>query len=139
MKPIRQLPTERTGVTLYGQTTTFLPAGTKFRCLRDQIIVRVTNWQPSKIVEVVREGRPLCGVVVAAGPGCYPIRYNRDRSRCWPSRAFRRTEVRPGDEVELGGLELQGYGFLQIMVGGELHVVCREEDVCGIRDLPRSA
>jgi hypothetical protein len=39
------------------------------------------------------------------------------------------TEVKPGDLVEVGGLELNGYQFPQVTIGSELHVVCQEQDV----------
>lgn len=106
---------------------------TTVRPLRDGILVKVTAWTPSKILEVEYHGKPLRGVVVRTGPGCYPKRYNRDRSRTWDSKAFRRCEVKVGDTVELGGLELRGYDFTQVLIGNELHVLCREEDVVGIK------
>lgn len=113
----------------------YLPAGTKLRPLRDQIIVRALKWEPSAIIEVVDQTRKtLRGVVVAVGPGCYPKRYNKDRSKMWDSRAFRPTEVKVGDVVELGGLEINGYLFQTLVIGTELHVLCREEDVCVVRD-----
>lgn len=100
------------------------------RPLRDQLIVKPLKWEPSKIIEVVSSKRkPLRGVVVAAGPGCYPKLYNKDRSKSWDSAVFRPCEVKVGDMVELGGLEIDGYLFPQVMLGNEPHVICREADV----------
>jgi len=105
----------------------------RLRPLRDHIIVKPLNWEPSRVIIVAGDKRkPLRGVIVAVGPGCYPKRYNKDRSKTWDSTAFRRTEVKVGDTVELGGLEIDGYLFPTVMIGNELHVIAREEDVAGI-------
>jgi co-chaperonin GroES (HSP10) len=111
----------------------YLPAGTKLRPLRDQIVVKPLNWEPSKIIAIAGDKRkPLRGVVVAVGPGCYPKIYNKDRSKVWDSKQFRPCDVKVGDTVELGGLELDGYLFPTIMIGNERHVLCREADVAGV-------
>jgi co-chaperonin GroES (HSP10) len=108
---------------MVGETETLRP-------LRDQIIVKPLKWEPSKIIEVVGSKRkPLRGVVIAAGPGHYPKIYNKDRSKSWDSTQFLRCEVKPGDVVELGGLEIDGYLFPQLLIGNEAHVICREADV----------
>ena len=121
------------GVVIDRTCTDILPPGTKLRPLRDQIIVKPLAWEPSKTIQIAGDTRkPLRGTVVAVGPGCYPKRYNRDRSKTWDSKAFRRTEVKVGDMVELGGLELGGYRFQQVVMDNELHVICREEDVTGV-------
>jgi co-chaperonin GroES (HSP10) len=121
------------GVRLDRQTTDLIPKEAKIRPLRDHIIVKPLEWNPSKTIKVYGSTRkPLRGVVVAAGPGHYPKKYNQDRSKTWDSKAFRHTEVKPGDIVELGGLEVDGYSFPQILIGNELHLIAREEDVCGV-------
>lgn len=106
--------------------------GTKIRPLRDHLVVKVTEWRPSEVLQVEYHGKPLRGTVTAVGPGCYPKRYNVGRSKTWDSKAFRRCDVRVGDTVELGGLEIRGYDFPQVLIGNELHVICREEDVTGV-------
>jgi hypothetical protein len=113
----------------------YLPAGTRLRPLRDQIYVKPLNWEPSKLIQIAGDKRkPLRGVVVFAGPGCYPKIYNKDRSKVWESKAFRPCEVKPGDVVELGGLEIDGYLFPTVVIGTETLVQCREVDVCLVRD-----
>lgn len=130
---MKALPVESTGIELDRSRTDVLPPGATLRPLRDQIVVRPLEWKPSSIIAIAgNDRRPLRGVVVAAGPGCYPKRYNRDRSKTWPSAQFRPTQVKVGDTVELGGLELGGYMFPQIMIDNVMHVICREEDVTGI-------
>jgi co-chaperonin GroES (HSP10) len=111
----------------------YLPADTKLRPLRDHIVVKPLKWEPSKIIEIAGDKRkPLRGVVVAVGPGCYPKLYNKDRSKTWDSRQFRPCDVKVGDTVELGGLEIDGYLFPKIVIGNEVHVLCREADVAGV-------
>ncbi len=123
---------QASGVRLERNKTDVIAAGETLRPLRDQIIVKPLNWQPSKILAVVSHAKPLRGIVTAVGPGCYPWRYNADRSKRWASKAFRPTQVKVGDTVELGGLEIGGYSFPQVVIGGETHIICREEDVTGI-------
>ncbi len=123
----------KSGVRLDRTGTDVAPAHTTLRPLRDHIVVKPLEWKPSKIIHIAGDSRkPLRGVVVAVGPGVYPWRYNRDRSKRWESRQFRPTEVKPGDTVELGGLENDGYSFPQVLIDNELHIVVREQDVCGI-------
>jgi hypothetical protein len=128
-----------TGVALNGHVE-ILPAGTKLRLLRDRILVRPLDWEPSRIISVVRRGRPVRGVVVAVGPGRLLRRYRPhptdSRKRTYVDTArFIPTELGPGDIVELGGLNAydgQGYNFPQVMIGNELHLICQEQDVAGV-------
>jgi co-chaperonin GroES (HSP10) len=125
--------TESSGVRIERKSTDVIPQGQTLRPLRDHLIVKRLDWEPSKTIQVAGDTRKtLRGVVVAAGPGCYPWRYNSDRSKRKPSAAFRKTETKVGDIVQLGGLEAHGYGFPEILIDNELHIICREEDVCGI-------
>lgn len=120
------------GVRIGNETLTEIPADAQIRPLRDQIIVEPLEWQPSKIVLVAYQGKPLRGIVRAVGPGRYPIRYNGPkgrRSKSWDAKCFRPTDVKVGDVVELGGLEIRGYLHQTIRWGGKEMVVCREEDV----------
>jgi co-chaperonin GroES (HSP10) len=109
------------------------------RPLRDKIIVKPLDWEPSKIISVVRKGRPLRGTVVAVGPGYHPKKYERDRNGNRKSyklsKHFQRLEVKPGDVVELGGSDVfdgLGYQFQEVVIGTELHLICSEQDVCGV-------
>jgi co-chaperonin GroES (HSP10) len=130
----RNLPVESTGVRLDRVATDIVSHGT-LRPLRDHIIVKPLPWQPSATIQIAGDKRkPLRGIVTAVGPGCYPWRYNKDRSKRWLSKQLRPTEVKVGDMVELGGLEIGGYSFQQVMIGTEMHIICREADVCGIHD-----
>jgi co-chaperonin GroES (HSP10) len=122
------------GVTLTASSSgAVIPEGAKLKPLRDQMIVKPLDWNPSSILTVIREGRPVRGIVAAIGPGKYPKIYNKDRSSFRYSKVFRPTQVKVGEVVELGGLgafDGRGYAFPEIMIGNEAHIVCMEEDVC---------
>ena len=111
-----------------------LPAGTRLRPLRDQIVVRPLEWEPSKLIVIAGNKRkPLRGVVVFAGPGERVKRRwkNHDGQvhKIGETGQVIPTEVKPGDVVELGGLEIDGYAFQQITIGHEVHLLCQEKDV----------
>jgi len=80
------------------------------RLIGDRILVRPLKWEPSKILEVVRYGRPLRGEVVAVGPGAHPKKYKDGpkgkRSLMDYSRHFRPNDVKVGEIVEFGGLNI---------------------------------
>lgn len=102
----------------------------------DRILLRPLKWEPSKIIEVVRHGRPLRGEVVRIGPGIHPVskRVNQadGRRRVEYSTRFRPTEVKEGDIVELGGLNIfdgKGYQFPEVVVGNETMLIVTERDV----------
>jgi co-chaperonin GroES (HSP10) len=112
----------------------WLEDGTKLRPLRDQIVVKALEWSPSTIITVAgSERRPMRGIVVAVGPGQRVKKYWRnskgERCKMGETGQVIPTEVKPGDLVEVGGLELNGYQFPQVTIGSELHVVCQEQDV----------
>lgn len=119
----------------------------QFRPLGDRILLRPLKWEPSRILEVVRYGRTLRGEVMAVGPGVNPIKYkpgaNGPKSKMDYSRHFRPTEVKVGDVVELGGLNIydgKGYQFTEVLIGAETFVICTERDVamvCETSDVPR--
>lgn len=117
------------------------PAGTKLRPLRDRIVVKPIDWQPSKIIEVAgSKRRTLKGTVIAVGPGANVRKYDfrtlpdgrrercgyRDYSQLVPM------ELKVGDVVELGGFEIDGYTFQEIYIGNEMHVICQQQDVAGV-------
>lgn len=117
------------------------------RMIGDRILVKPLPWEGESVhgkdsrVHVVRNGRPLRGLVIAVGPGHNPIKYKPNaqgkRGLMDYSRHFRPTEVKPGDIVELGGLNQydgKGYQFTEVIYDGEPHVICSERDVCIVRD-----
>jgi co-chaperonin GroES (HSP10) len=110
--------------------------GQALRPLRDYLIVKPLAWRPSAIIEIAGSKRKtLRGQVVAVGPGCLPNIHDGPkgyRRTYRESKRFQRTEVRVGDIVELGGLEIDGYDFTEVLLNNEVHVVCQEADVVGV-------
>ena len=113
------------------------------RPIRDVIVVRPLGWQPSTIIEVVRTGRPVRGEVVAVGPGVNPKKYDHHdkakRKKFEYSKRFQPCEIKPGDVVELGGLNVfdgRGYAFQEVTVSNEgkteTLILCQEQDVAGV-------
>lgn len=130
-----------TGVTVSARAT-ILEAGSKLRLLRDRILLRPLDWVPSRIITVIRQGRPVRGIVEAVGPGRYYRRYrphptNPNQRQFVETSTFIPTEVKAGDVVELGGLNVydgQGYNFPQVVIGTETFLICQEQDVCFVHE-----
>lgn len=129
---------EVSGIRLGRKRVDFIPATENIRPLRDQIVVRPLPWEPSpylksKGMEIVWQGGVLRGEVLAVGPGHYPKQYNKDRSKCWDSKAFLPTDTKVGDIVELGGLEIHGYDhWLHVQWGDQKVIIASERDVTGV-------
>ena len=131
------LSIEVPGVRVGNESITCVPAEASIRPLRDNIVIEPLEWKPSTTIEVVYHGKPLRGRVVAIGPGRYPKLYNGpkgQRSKTWDSKSFRKTEVKVGDIVELGGLEIRGYLFSTVRWGSKEVIVCSEQDVAIVYD-----
>lgn len=130
-----------TGVT-FAASTEILAGGTRLRMLRDRLLLRPLDWEPSKILTVVRNGRPLRGEVISVGPGRLYRRYKPHPTdpgkRIYvETGAFIPTQVKVGDIVELGGLNAydgQGYNFPQVTIGTETFIIVQEQDVVGVRE-----
>ena len=97
-----------------GETIHSIPPGTKLRPLRDQIVVRVEALKLSDTILADWGGKPVQGTVVAVGPGHYPKIHHRghrdgkDFHEVTESKHFRPTELKPGDKVQFGGMEIGG-------------------------------
>jgi co-chaperonin GroES (HSP10) len=107
------------------------------RPLRDVIIVEPLEIDHGTSLAVVYRGKPLRGRVLAVGPGVYPRRYDGSkgkRTKSWLSKCFRPCDVKKGDVVDLGGGEIGGYLFQTVRWGTKEVVMCREADVCVIRE-----
>src|ERR1043166_8914231 len=110
---------EVSGIRIGRKVTDLIPATENIRPLREHSVLRPLEWEPSKIVAVAYWGKTLRGEVLAVGPGVYPKQYNRDRSKSWDSKACRPCDVKVGDVVELGGLEIHGYDFPTVRWGDQ--------------------
>lgn len=111
------------------------------RMLGDRLLIKPLDWRPSHVLDVVTNRRPFSGRVVAAGPGKYPKRRTPTNdpkvTRLTLRNRYQPTEVRVGDVVELGGLNVfdgQGYQFPEVTLNGERHLIISEQDVCGVRE-----
>ena len=128
------------GVRIGNETADIIPESASIRPLRDQIVLEPLEWRPSEIIRIAYSGRPVRGRVKAIGPGHYRIKYNGRkgvRTKSWSSHTFIPTEVKVGDVVELGGIELgtgalRGYAFQSFLWGTKEHLICSERDVTGI-------
>lgn len=116
------------------------------RMMGDRILLKPLDWDASQIVIAIRHGRAVRGEVIAVGPGCHPKKYKAGpkgpRSLMDYAKRFQRTELKPGDIVELGGLNIfdgKGYMFPEVMIGTERHIIVQEADVAIVRDDLRAA
>jgi len=131
-QPLKQFG-ERQG----NESLTTVAAGETLRPLRDRIVVKPVEWKPSAILEVVHDVRPVRGQVLAVGPGRFQKRYRKNEQGQinWVGDTDRweAMEVKVGDIVELGGLELKGYMFPTLLSAehGEVMII-QQADVCGI-------
>lgn len=128
---------QQSGITLGRKRVEIIPATETIRPLRDHIVIKPLPWDPSPYlksmgIEIIWQGKTLRGEVLAVGPGCYPKQYNKNRSKSWYSKTFRPCDVKVGDIVELGGLEIRGYSFDECQWGNETVIIAREADVTGV-------
>jgi hypothetical protein len=125
-----QSRTER-GVRLTDENLTFIPATTKIRPLRDQMIVEPLDVIHSRIL-IVPSGDPVRGICRAIGPGLYRKQYDspdkHKRTKVWEGMQFIPTEVKCGQTVLLD----PHLKYDEFYWGDRMHIHCRQEDVCGI-------
>ena len=123
------------------------------RPTKDRIVCEILPWEPSKIVEVVYQGKPLRGRALAVGPGTWLTQYASGTPPVWhpthhppakglrtasrESRIFCPTDTKVGDIIELGGLEIRGYLFFRFRWGTKDCVLVREADVAMVTDEPQ--
>lgn len=129
------------GVRMDGHTDTCVPAEATLRPVHDNLIVQPLDVTYSRLIHVMRQTQPLRGLVLAAGPGHYPIKYRyrhddktgkRQKIAAIHSGKRRPIVVTPGDIVELGGSERGGYSWESFYWGDRLVVKCTERDVAGV-------
>jgi co-chaperonin GroES (HSP10) len=108
----------------------------------DRILVRPMDWEPSRIICAIRRGDPVKGRIVAVGPGRHPVSKrvpSRDGKQVTIhfSKRFQPTEVKVGEVIHLGGLNIfdgEGYKFPKVVLNGEVLLICSERDVAGIEE-----
>lgn len=120
------------GVRMTDENLTFIPATTKLRPLRDQMIVEPTDVVHSHILIVPKGGDPVRGICKAIGPGVYPKQYDsRDkhkRTKVWEGVQFVPTEIKLGQTVALD----PNLKYEQFYWGDVMHIHCRQEDVAWV-------
>ena len=116
-----------------------LSEGEVIRPLRDNILLEPLDWEASSILITIRSGRPVRGRVAAVGPGARVMKRwkNEQGQQCkiGETKHFVPCEVRVGDVVELGGLNVfdgKGYMFPEINVGSKRYIMITEKDVAGV-------
>ena len=130
----------KSGVRLADKALNFVAPTCRLRPLRDQIIVYPVSLWLSDTLCADWTGEVIRGRVIAAGPGCYPNIHSRGFKDGKPyhtirqSRVFRPTEVKVGDLVELGGMEIGGYLWPKVWVEGAWCVICQEQDVAVLHE-----
>lgn len=121
------------GVRVGNELLAFIGHNERIRPLRDRIVIEPLPIDHGTSLEYAYQGRPTRGRILAVGPGRYPIKYNGPkgrRTKSWDSKHFRPCDLKVGDIVDIGGLELGGYLFPRVLWGDKDVVICREEDVC---------
>ena len=140
-------PEER-GVRIEQKLNCYIPEDHHIRPMRNQIFAEPLPWTPSSILEVVSAQKPMRAKVVAIGPGTWVKQYfssktgtwaptwnppaRPDRTKSRDSKIFKKCDVKIGDIIDLGGLEIGGYLFSRITWGMKDILICTEDDVVGV-------
>lgn len=134
------------GVRMDGNTDNYIPASVAIKPLHDRILVQPLDVTYSRTIQVIYRTQPLRGIILACGPGHYPIKYRygtKDGKRVKVAAIHtgqrRPIEVKPGDLVELGGTHdtpdgkgRRGYSWESFYWGDRFVIWATERDVCGI-------
>jgi hypothetical protein len=128
----------KSGVRLRDNSLNFV-SGT-LRPFKEKLIVKPMPPALSQTIATNWNGEAVRGRVIAAGPGTYPnihekgIKDGKPWRRVRQLAAFRPCDVRIGDVVQLGGMEIGGYLWPHVLIDGVDHILCSEQDVCGVED-----
>ena len=121
------------GVRLKDQTLNFVEGA--IRMLGDRMLVKPLPPHLSQTIAADWNGEAVRGEVLAVGPGEYPnihTRFHKDGKEVRTVRRstqFRPTEVKVGQIVQLGGMELGGYLWPHVIYEGQDCVIVTEKDV----------
>jgi co-chaperonin GroES (HSP10) len=129
---------EDRGVRLHDKSLNFVTG--QIKPLREKIIVKPLPPALSQTIAADWNGEAVRGEVVAVGPGTHPNIHEKGTKDGKPWRrvrqlqAFRPCDVKVGDIVQLGGMEIGGYLWPHILIDGEDHILASEQDVCAIEE-----
>jgi hypothetical protein len=128
------------GVRQGNELLTWIRADERIRTIGDKIAIEPLPLDLNSELEVIYRGKPVRGIVRAVGPGHNPIKYldsqgrrtqrRGDRKTLTYSRHFLPCDLKLGDVVDIGGLDIGGYLFPLIRWGDIEVVICTERDVC---------
>jgi co-chaperonin GroES (HSP10) len=127
---------EDRGLRLHDKSLNFVSG--QIRPLREKLIVKPLPPALSQTIAADWNGEAVRGQVVATGPGTHPNIHEKGTQDGKPYRrvrqlkAFRPCDVKVGDIVQLGGMEIGGYLWPHILIDGEDHIICSEQDVAGV-------
>ena len=127
---------EDRGLRLHDKSINFISG--QVRPLREKLIVKPLPPALSQTIAANWNGEAVRGKVIAAGPGTHPRIHEKGTKDGKPWRtvreikAFRPCDVKVGDIVQLGGMELGGYLWNHILIDGEDHIIISEQDVAGV-------
>ena len=131
---------ENRGVRFHDRAVNFVTAQERIRPRGDHLIIKPLPLKLGARIDADWRGDVVRGEVIAAGPGCYPNLHSKGTRDGKPyhtirqSKVFRATEVKPGDVVELGGLEIGGYLWPKVWAAGDWCVIAREQDVAVLHE-----
>lgn len=134
------------GIRMDGHTDNYIPASVAIKPLHDRLIIHPLDVTFSRTIQVIYRTQPVRGIILACGPGTYPIRYRygtkggkRVKAASIHTGKRRPTEVQPGDIVELGGTHdtadggrRRGYSWESFYWGDRFVIWATERDVCGV-------
>lgn len=137
------MDTIQEGVRLHDKSLNFVSG--KVRPKEDWLIVKPLPPNLSQTIAANWNGEAVRGKVIAAGPGKYPnihtkgFRPGKDGKpeqfrTVRKSKVFVPTEVKPGEVVQLGGMDIGGYLWKHLILDGEDHIWCMEADVCFVEE-----
>jgi hypothetical protein len=137
------IQTIKSGVRVHDKSLNFV-TGNIFPT-EDWLIIEPLPPRLSQTIEANWNGEVVRGKVIAAGPGKYPNLHTRGfkpgkdgKSEQFrtvkKSKVFVPTEVKPGEIVNVGGMDIGGYLWKHVMVDGKDCVWVMEADVCFIED-----
>lgn len=116
----------------------FIAATETLRPLRDRILGRVLPLKLSQTIIANWQGSAVRCEIMACGPGRFPnvhrkgTKDGKSYHLVHSSGTFRATEVKVGEIVHLGGMELDGYIFPRVYIANEEHVLFQEDDIACI-------
>lgn len=137
------MPTIQDGIRPRDKSLNFVSG--KIKPTEDWLIVKPLPPRLSQTIAAHWNGEVTRGEVIAVGPGKYRNLHERgfkpgkegkaeQYRKVRKSKVFVPTEVKVGEIVNLGGMDIGGYLWKHIQVDGQDCVWCMEADVCFVED-----